>query len=73
MCLSLCCRTLTCLCDADFTTLTCAAEGKCLEHDADYGFFGEELLDAVQAPCKQRGVWCSDINGTGNVLLFERV
>ena len=32
-----------------------------------------ELLHAVRGPCQRRGFRCTDAEGTGKLLLFERI
>ncbi len=40
--------------------------------EAPYKVGSMELLNAVRGPCKDRGIRCTDINGTGDMILFER-
>ncbi len=36
-------------------------------------YSGWELLNAMQGPCQQRGIRCTDVAETGRLLLFERM
>ena len=51
----------------------CAAEDVWMEREAPYKIGTKDLLDAVKGPCQERGICCTDVNGTGDVLLFERM
>ena len=58
--------TLTVLCNRD-------TEDVWLERGAPYMVGSKDLLDAVQGPCQERGIRCTDVDGTAQLLLFERV
>ena len=53
---------------------TCAGDGR-TSHSAGYrvGGTGEELLNAFQGPCQKRGIRCSDVGGTVQLTVFQRV
>ena len=52
---------------------TGAAEDVWLKREAYYEVGSKDLHIAVQGPCQERGIRCMDIEGTGYILLFERV
>ena len=41
-------------------------------NQAAYKVGSMELLNAVKGRCKERGIRCTDIDGTGDTILFER-
>ncbi len=47
--------------------------GTPLERQAAYRIGSRDLLDAVQGLCKRHGLRCTDVEGTGQHILFERV
>ena len=47
--------------------------GQPLERQAAYRIGSKDLLDAVQGLCKRHGLRCTDVEGTGQHILFERV
>ena len=52
---------------------SCGAAYVFQQREAIYKLGGNELLNAVQGPCQQRGIRCTDVNGTSQLILFERV
>ncbi len=67
-----CCRSWVSFTQAEVRKL-CAAEDVFMEREAPYKLGSKDLLDAVKGPCQERGIRCTDVNGTGDVLLFERL
>ena len=48
-----------------------AAGGRPQMCQAGYKLGSRELLDAVDGPCQQQGIRCTDVTGTGQHFLFE--
>ncbi len=49
----------------------CAADVGDKARTAKYA--GEELRNVMRGPCQQLGIRCTDVDGNGGVLLFERM
>ena len=54
-------------------TAPCPAGGPSLEQHAAYRIGSNDLLVAVRDLCRRRGLRCTDVSGTGQLILFERV
>ena len=59
---------------ADHASMPHVADGEDADPDslAAYKTGSRQPLNAVQGPCQQRGIRCTDVNGDGELLLFER-
>ena len=57
---------------ADLVT-PCGAAGVWKQRETGYEVGSRELLIAVQGPCQKRGIRCTVVDGTGDVILFERM
>lgn len=50
-----------------------AAAGVWEHREVSFKVRSKDLLRAVKGPCKQRGIRCTDMRNTGQLILFERM
>jgi len=55
------------------TMQPCAAGGAAMMRSGSYTLGSKDLLTAVQGHCNRRGLRCTDVTGTGQTILIERV
>ena len=53
--------------------LVCYTGAPPLERQAAYRIGSRDLLDAVRGLCRRHGLRCTDVGGTGQHILLERV